>query len=65
MPQWLNKKAFAIGAFFGGLGNYSALSQSGYSMDGWLMMFVGIVVGGIFWGWVLTKFASKWFPTGE
>jgi hypothetical protein len=65
MPRWLNKRAVLIGVLFGGYGNFNSLSTSGYSTEGWVGVIVGALVGGLFWGWVLTKFVPKWFPAGE
>jgi hypothetical protein len=65
MSRWLNKRAVLIGALFGGYGNFNSLSTSGYSTEGWVGVIVGALVGGLFWGWVLTKFLPKWFPTSE
>ena len=64
-PKWLSPKAFLVAAFITGLQGAQQLYVSGFSTEAFVSFLIQIAVGGLRWGWLLTKFIPKYFGNSE
>jgi hypothetical protein len=60
ITNWLSKRGFIVGALASIIASYPALAGV-FSVEGAVSIVVSAVVSGVFWGWVLTKWAGRWF----
>ena len=64
-PKWISPKAFLLAAFVTGLQGAQQLYVSGFSTEAIVSFLIQIAVGGLLWGWLLTKFIPKYFGNSE
>jgi hypothetical protein len=62
-PKWLSPRAFIVAAFIAGIQGAKTIETYGFGTEAVVSAIVETLVGGIFWGWVLTKFVPKYFGT--
>jgi len=60
-PSWLSAKAFLLASLLTAVGVFGQYSGYGVGIEPVVGFIVATLVGGIFWGWVLTKFLPRWF----
>lgn len=57
MTSWLSTRGFIAGALIGVMAAWDALTVRQNIVEG----SVTVIASALFWGWILTKFAGRWF----
>lgn len=60
ITNWLSTRAFIAAALIGLMAAFPALEGGNYFEAS-----VTIISSGLFWGWVLTKWAGRWFRPSD
>lgn len=60
-PSWLSVKAFSLASLLTAVGVFGQYSAYGFGVEPVVGFLVSTFVGGIFLGWILTKFLPRWF----
>ena len=56
IASWLSKRGLIAASIVGVIAAYPALAGGSYVEGA-----ITIVVSGLFWGWILTKWCGRWF----
>ena len=60
-PSWLSAKAFLLAALLTAVGVFGQYAGYSFGIESIVGFVVSTLIGGIFWGWILTKFLPRWF----
>ena len=60
-PSWLSAKAFSLASLLTAVGTFGQYAAYGFGVEPVVGFLGSTLFGGIFWGWILTKFLPRWF----
>ena len=60
-PKWISPRAFLAAALMSAPNAYKTIETYGFGMESMYSAIVGVLVGGVFGGWLLTKFFPNYF----
>lgn len=60
-PKWISPRAFILASLISAIQAFRSVDTYGLSTESVVSAIVQILAGGLFWGWILTKFLPKYF----
>lgn len=60
-PSWLSAKAFFLGFLFTAIALFRQYAGYGFGTESVVGFLGATIFGGVFWGWILTRFLPRWF----
>lgn len=60
-PKWISPRAFILASLISAVQAFRSADTYGFSTESVVYAIVQVLAGGLFWGWILTRFLPKYF----